>query len=296
MEKSATATDSAQRCHLCGATSKTFNNIDDMLARKVDASGIKFGLSTLHAWIRLFECLLHLSYKLDIKKWQIRTDEERETLNRNKIRIRQGFKEKLALDVDSPKQGYGSSNDGNTARRFFENSAVSSEITGVDEEIITRFRVILQTLLSGYAIDVDNFQVYTLETARKYVNRYPWYYMPTTVHKILIHSPHIISSALLPIGQLSEDAQEARNKDIRKYREGFSRKSSRENTMQDVFNHLLVSSDPYITSLRNLPRKKLKHLSADVISLLSPPDASTHLDVSTQAPDEDDSADSDACE
>jgi hypothetical protein len=28
------------------------------------------------AWIRFFECCLHLSYKLGIKKWQARTTEE----------------------------------------------------------------------------------------------------------------------------------------------------------------------------------------------------------------------------
>lgn len=70
--------------------------------------------------------------------------------------------------------------------------------------------------------------------------------MPTTVHKLLIHGPQIIASALLPIGQLFEKAQESRNKDIKKYREGFSQKCSREKTMEDVLNWLLVSSDPYI--------------------------------------------------
>lgn len=38
--------------------------------------------------------------------------------------------------------------------------------------------------------------------------------MPPVVHTILIHDPHIISNALLTIGQLSEHSQEARNKDI----------------------------------------------------------------------------------
>ena len=34
--------------------------------------------------------------------------------------------------------------------------------------------------------------------------------MKTTLHKILIHSNQVISSAIFPIGQLYEDAQEAR--------------------------------------------------------------------------------------
>ena len=48
--------------------------------------------------------------------------------------------------------------------------------------------------------------------------------MPTTVHKILIHGPEVIEKCIFPIGQLSEEASEAKNKDIKKYREGFARK------------------------------------------------------------------------
>lgn len=95
--------------------------------------------------------------------------------------------------------------------------------------------------------------------------------MPTTVHKILIHSPQVIATAILPIGQLSEEAQEARNKDIKRYHEGFSRKCSRKNTLEDVFHMLLVSSDPFISSLRKLPKKKIKKLPEEVVAMLLPP-------------------------
>jgi len=92
--------------------------------------------------------------------------------------------------------------------------------------------------------------------------------MPTSVHKLLIHGPEIIASALLPIGQLSEEAQKARNKDIKRFREDFSRKCSRENTMQDIFNRLMITSDPYISSVRKLPQKSLKSLLPEAIELL----------------------------
>jgi len=226
-------------------------------------------MSTLHAWIRLFECLLHLSYKLSLKKWQARTENEKKLVSQRKTEIKKGFKSELGLIVDRPKPGYGSTNDGNTARRFFENSAISTLITGLNERIIKRFHIILQTISCGYDINVNNYKEYALETARMFVSEYSWYNMPTTVHKLLIHGPQIIASALLPIGQLSEEAQESRNKDIKKYREGFSRKCSREKTMEDVLNWLLVSSDPYISSLRKLPQKKLKELSPEARQLLS---------------------------
>lgn len=75
------------------------------------------------------------------------------------------------------------------------------------------------------------------------------------------------SSWIVTIGQLSEDAQEARNKDIKRYREDFSRECSRAKTTEDIFNRLMVTSDPYISSIRKLPKKKLKSLSREAVQL-----------------------------
>jgi hypothetical protein len=63
-----TDTKSTLRCYLCGATSKDFNNINDILQKEITEINLRFGISLLHAWIRLFECCLHLSYRLKIKK------------------------------------------------------------------------------------------------------------------------------------------------------------------------------------------------------------------------------------
>lgn len=282
-----TKTTSAQRCFLCGATSKQFNNIDSMLDIPISEENSRFGISSLHAWIRCFECLLHISYKLDVQTWQVRKqkegskvkDAEKEQIkkeNKAKVDARKGriqkeFKSKLFLFVDMPKQGFGSTNDGNTARRFFENYKISATITGLNENLIYRFYIILQTITCGFAIDTAKFREYTLDTAREYVRLYDWYYMPTSVHKLLIHGPEIVRSALLPIGQMSEEAQESCNKYFKKYRENFARKSFRQKTMEDVLNRFLIASDPYISSCRKLPTKRLKSLSTEVISLLSAP-------------------------
>lgn len=45
--------------------------------------------------------------------------------------------------------------------------------------------------------------------------------------------------------------------------------------MEDVFNRLLVTSDPYIFSLRKVPQKKLKSLSWEAVELLCPPTMTT---------------------
>ena len=86
-------------------------------------------MSTLHAWIRFFECLLHVAYNLPLKTWQARGEENKKLYETTKKVIREKLKNQLGLIVDKPKPGYGNSNDGNTARRFFENADVSSSIT-----------------------------------------------------------------------------------------------------------------------------------------------------------------------
>lgn len=214
---SLTSNKSTQRCYICGACSKDFNNIDNIVLRPANTDNFKYGLSTLHAWIRFFECLLHLAYKMDIKKWQARSDIDKQIVLDTKKRIQGQLRNQIGLIVDKPKPGFGSSNDGNTARRFFENVEVVSNITKIDKQLITKFHVILQTLSSGFDINTDRFKEFALTTARLFVTLYPWYDMPSTIHKILIHGFEVIKSFCLPIGQLSEEAQEARNKDIKKY-------------------------------------------------------------------------------
>ncbi|XP_065669294.1 uncharacterized protein LOC136088723 [Hydra vulgaris] len=216
---------STMRCYLCSATSSQFNNINFVKEIKVDESKLEYGLSTLHAWIRFFECFLHLGYKLGIKKWQVRSDIEKSIRLQQKLLIQNAFKLQLGLIVDRPITGCGNTNDGNTAQRFFKNSQVSADILGVDLELINRFHVVLQVLSSGFPIDADKLDNYSTETALLFVEKYPWYNMPTTVHKVLIHGALITKTAILPIGQLPEDAQESRNKDSRRFlQEKFQKK------------------------------------------------------------------------
>lgn len=85
------------------------------------------------------------------------------------------------------------------------------------------------------------------------------------------------------IGQYSEEAQEAQNKDVRNYRLHHDRKCSRTSTMEDMFHMLLMSSDPYISSFQKLKPKKGKNLSPEALALLS----FDKIDVLTDEEDED---------
>ncbi|KAJ4444993.1 hypothetical protein ANN_06792 [Periplaneta americana] len=66
----------------------------------------------------------------------------------------------------------------------------------------------------------------------------------------------IVKSALLPIGVLSEEAMESLNKTVRRFRQDHARKTSRITTNCDLFHRLFLASDPLISNLRELPKKK----------------------------------------
>ncbi|CAH0560589.1 unnamed protein product [Brassicogethes aeneus] len=95
--------------------------------------------------------------------------------------------------------------------------------------------------------------------------------MPQSVHKILIHGGILVNTSVLAIGQMSEEAQEARNKDAKNIREYHSRKFTREQTMEDMIHMLLITSDPFITSLRKPSKRKRNNLPEDVIKMLKTP-------------------------
>lgn len=100
-------------------------------------------------------------------------------------------------------------------------------ILGFDYNLLQRFKVILAVISCYEEINTEAFRAYALETAKIYARIYDWYYMPTSMHVILIHGYKIMQNLFLPIGMLSEEAQESNHKLIKKFRENFSRKESR---------------------------------------------------------------------
>ncbi|CAH0547269.1 unnamed protein product [Brassicogethes aeneus] len=147
-----TGTKSTQSCYICGATPKEMNALDKVEKKLPKTENYCFGLSSLHSWIRFFECCLHVGYRMEIKSWQTRGENRTKMETRKKL-IQDKFKTELGILVDQPKPGYGSTNTGNTARAFFLNEKKAAEITGVDQEIVHRFHIILQTISCGYEVD-----------------------------------------------------------------------------------------------------------------------------------------------
>lgn len=257
---------STQKCDICKALPSEINNLDLILKKAPSTEIYKYGISSLHAWIRFMECLLHIAYRLNFKK-RAASGPNKELLQAKKKQIQEKFRNEIGLLVDIVKQGSGTTNDGNTARRFFADPKITSEITQIDETLIKRFSVLLRAMSSGEKINVDKFGTYALDTAKLYVGLYNWYAMPPSVHKILIHGAEIISFFnMIPIGKLSEEASEARNKDFRNIREHHARKHNRESTNKDILHNFLLSSDPYISEQRPKINTHKKLFSEDVLN------------------------------
>jgi len=262
-----TSQKSSASCNICGAKPNDMNNLDRVMALTENEENCKFGLSTLHCWIRFMECLLHVSYNLEFEK-SYASGEHKILKDKRKKQIQTALKSELSISVDFVKQGFGTTNDGNTARRFFSEPEIVGKILGVNVNIIERFANILQVISSGFEIDTNKFKEYSLETAKLFIEHYGWYKMPPAVHKVLLHGSKIMQQFNVPIGRLSEEAQEANNKFFKEARAHNSRLCSRKASNEDVMHYLLVASDPVISSLRLKKDKKYKELSEKAKSLL----------------------------
>ena len=92
-------TRSQQTCNLCGANPRDMNDLEMVSARSVQHEVTQYGLSPLHAWIRCFEALLKISYRLSLRIWQVRRPEDKEIVSQKKRRIQKRFKNDFGLHV-----------------------------------------------------------------------------------------------------------------------------------------------------------------------------------------------------
>lgn len=86
---SALTESSSQSCYICRAKPTQMNNLDVVHMLSVKEDHLKYGLSVLHAYIKLLEVVLHIAYKLDYKKTSLRgaTQKERDQIKTRKKKI-----------------------------------------------------------------------------------------------------------------------------------------------------------------------------------------------------------------
>lgn len=89
-------TKSSMSCNICGSTPKDMNKLSTQ-NRKCKEENYAYGLSTLHCWIRSLECLLHISYKLEVKKWSATSEKEKALVLSKKLKIQEEFQREKGM-------------------------------------------------------------------------------------------------------------------------------------------------------------------------------------------------------
>lgn len=285
-----TSTPSYWHCSICGDKKSDFASTSKQ--RTINKEVLSFGISPLHARIRFLEHFLHIAYDLKYRSipgnenTSARMNHELVAMRASeKSRIQDEFKKQTGLIIDKPLPSNGNTNDGNTARRFFDDCEITSAITGIDMELLRTVNILLMAVNSKQKINSAKFGLYSKKIEEQLISLYPWKEMTPTVHKVLCHGQTIMEFNILPLGELSEEAQEARNRDFRHIQLFNSRKSSRYFQNEDIFNNLMLSSDPVLASIRkqwfcyrNL-NVKTKIVSNDFLDLLdmNTPDTSDYF-------------------
>eukprot|EP00734_Pompholyxophrys_sp_LG126_P000336 Pompholyxophrys_sp_v1_NODE_122_length_1766_cov_2.347165.p1 type:complete len:280 gc:universal NODE_122_length_1766_cov_2.347165:840-1(-) len=261
-------------CPLCGATPSQMNDLENVRKRPINGEYLEYGLSSMHLWIRFLEYAWNVAKKLAWK--QGRSNKNIEGLiHQREADLREAIFRATGLIINKPRTGgSGSTNDGNTARRFFTNAETVAQITQLDTDWLKNISTFIRAMSSGYAVAEEKIRLFSSRLAEQCISLYDWHPMPQSVHKALIHGWVSIVNLqfyTVPIGMLSEEAGETTNKEIKWARLHHARKFSREATMQDVFHWR--SSDPRIASIIHVQNLKKRAdwdgpLPADVLDLL----------------------------
>ncbi|KAJ8676990.1 hypothetical protein QAD02_012777 [Eretmocerus hayati] len=215
-----------QKCtknfNLCNAKPSQLNDLKFAGDSEVEFEHLMFGLSPLHCRIRFMEFSLRLAYRQDSQTHGKKGGKENEEHKQmceiveaaRKHMIQTQLSTEIGCTVDVVKTVAGTSNDGNTSRRFFEYPGKTARILGVNQRLIEMFKIILEVINCPREIDADKFKEYTNQVVSLYLNNYDWHPLPPSVHKTLMHGSKIIETLPVPKGALSEEAQECNNKEV----------------------------------------------------------------------------------
>ena len=191
---------------------------------------------------------------IDYARWEEKSDPRGAPLRAGKARVLAAIEDQTGLVVEQvASTGHcGTSTDGNTGRRFF-----SSELRPVLEELISenyrdnalllhlQLSSILRIVSCTAKVDIDKYEELTKKTGLNLAVNFPWVRLNYTMHGTVQHSAELIrDNGNQGLGDLSEEALEANNKDIRKMLADYSRKTDPVAQLTDTAHRLLERSHP----------------------------------------------------
>lgn len=114
-------------CYVCGSTSEFLNRFP---AKPKEQWHLCFGIGNLHLWINSLNFFLKIEYRIDMAAAEDSPIKNKLFKSLRKAEMQKQLKEVLGITVDNPKYNFGSSNDGNTARKFFKNYRKRQNVQG----------------------------------------------------------------------------------------------------------------------------------------------------------------------
>ena len=249
-----TDTNSAN-CPLCGCKPNDFQLVQNLRNGKFLVKNYSnvIGCQGLHSIINSFNYLLHLTYKKNIKKWRASQNlyKERKQYILKKLEVTYGIK----FDVPTG-GGAGNTTNGKFCRKVFENPASLAQTLELDEKMILNLCIVLWILNSQCTVNIEKFTKLCYDTYIMCIDKYNWYKLPATVHKMLAHSPDLIGGLPLPPGFYSEEGQESNNRFYKAYRLNHASKFSKKANISDMFTRAFLVSDPVYSSVNLSKRMK----------------------------------------
>ena len=142
----------------------------------------EYVLLKLHVWITCFKCILNIAYLMPIKNGKFVIVIKTYIVLQTKLDIQQTLRNRMSLLVDIVRPESVNTNNGNTARRCFQEPNLAAIWTEVNVELISRFSVILRTVschkvnthLMHFKCIVGKQQNYILRYIHGFICRIPY--------------------------------------------------------------------------------------------------------------------------
>ena len=252
--------EASQVCHLCGHGPVEMS-IPGKAHPITNQEGKRNGLTNLHAEPRFMEFCLHICYYLSWSHWSIRAanEEERLGIEDRKCSAHWVLYFFLGIQVHKVKKTGGTSNDGNTARVFFQNPELTADLLELPREFVCALALLWKLIRCTHELDLEKVKLAVERFKASFWGNFrdasntkrgrdgiTWFYIASSVHRLSEHLVELLEACPMPPGMLSEEGSESNNKIVRFIREHLTRKMSRRETMEDLMHRLIAVSDPLV--------------------------------------------------
>ena len=160
------------------------------------------------------------------------------------------FKARIGIRAFYPEpQLGGNSNTGNVARRFFQSAAISADILGIPEDLISTFWELLVAINSTNFQDIQKYETKAKEAFNFWRQVFPKV-MTANCHLLIVHGSLYLRWAQeeigVPLGTLTEGSIEVTNKDVKIANRKFVTRVSAERIHRDIMTRRSWECDPLL--------------------------------------------------